>query len=79
MKGRLNPMISKTKNQTPFNNYCVMSQKLAGILMTKGFKLHSIGQNKKYPNRNVFYFTYSDEIIQAIKEYNESNMESNNR
>lgn len=61
----------QTLNTTPFNNYCVMSQKLAGILMTRGFKLHSIGKNKNNINRNVFYFSYSNEIIQAIKEYNE--------
>lgn len=54
-------------------DYCIMSQKLAGILMAKGFKLHNTAPNKKYPSMKVFYFTYSNELIQIVDEYMKKN------
>jgi hypothetical protein len=50
-------------------NYVVMSQNLAGFLMMKGFKLHALEQSKKDIKRNVFIFTNSIELGEAIEEY----------
>ncbi|MGG1514915.1 DUF5659 domain-containing protein [Paenibacillus oryzisoli] len=49
--------------------YVVMAQKLAGFLMTKGFKLHSLEQNRKDGSKHVFIFTNSIELEKAIEEY----------
>jgi hypothetical protein len=57
------------QDQTTTKDYCVMSQKLAGILLAKGFKLNKIAPNRKYPNKHVFYFFYTNEIINVVKEY----------
>lgn len=55
-------------------SYVVYKQRIAGHLMTKGFVLHDMGRNTKFPNRNVFYFTYSEELIKAIEEYQTQNI-----
>jgi len=60
-------------NKEYIDNYCVRSQRLAGYLMQKGFKLHKIAPNKKYPNRNVFYFSDSDELHNAVEGYKTQN------
>jgi len=61
-------MLEQTQEQLP-KNYCIMSQKLAGILMAKGFKLNDTAPNKKYPHMRVFYFPCSDELIQIVNDY----------
>jgi len=50
-------------------NYIVRSQKLAGFLMMKGFKLHSIQPSNENNNRNVFIFTNSSMLQEAINNY----------
>jgi len=48
------------------------SQKLAGYLMLfKNFKLHEVKPSREDQGRNVFLFTNSPEIHEAIKEYQE--------
>ncbi|NRF96120.1 hypothetical protein HQN89_35580 [Paenibacillus frigoriresistens] len=44
-------------------------QKLAGFLMKKGFKLNGKEQARTDQDQNVFFFTNSDELKQAIQEY----------
>lgn len=51
------------------SNYIVRSQKLAGFLMTKGFKLHKIEPSFSNPKINVFVFTNSDQLLKIIEEY----------
>jgi len=62
-------MILEQIQETSPKNYCIMSQKLAGILMAKGFKLNDTAPNKKYPHMKVFYFPCSDELIQIVDDY----------
>lgn len=62
-------MIPKQIEEIKLKDYCIMSQKLAAILMTNGFPLHRIAPNKKYLNKNVFYFYYNDEIDIFVRDY----------
>jgi hypothetical protein len=50
----------------------IYKQKLAGHLMKLGFVLLSITPNLNDPHKNVFFFRNSEELQQAIKEYNEN-------
>lgn len=61
-------MIHKQTNEEQ-KDYCIMSQKLATILIAKGFQLHNIAPNKKYPSKSVFYFYYDNNIANVIEEY----------
>lgn len=49
----------------------VKSQKLAGYLMMKGYKLHELRIDKYEPRRNVFIFTNCDQIFETMQEYKE--------
>lgn len=51
--------------------YLCLSQRQAGYLMLKGFKLLRIQSNEKDTNKNIFYFTFSDEILKEVTIYNE--------
>jgi len=64
--------------QTNANNilqkdYCIMSLQLARILMDKGYELHNIAPNKRFPNLNVYYFYYNEFIEQEVKNYEQNN------
>ena len=51
-------------------DYIVLSQKLAGYLMQKGFVLQKLKPtNKNGSKRNVFIFNESEELIKSIHEY----------
>lgn len=50
-------------------NIPIFTGKLAKFLMKKGFKLVDIAPNKKYPRETVFYFEQTNEIWEAIKEF----------
>lgn len=52
-----------------FLTYIVRSQRMAGYLMQRGFKLHEIKRNRDYPEKNVFLFTNSIELQNVIKVY----------
>jgi len=54
-------------------DYCIMSQKLATILITKGYPLHKVAPNKKYHDKSVFYFYYNDEIVNIVENYMSKN------
>ena len=51
----------------------IFSQKLAGILMQKGFVLVEMRPNTNGNGKNVFYFNDSDELKLAMEEYKASN------
>lgn len=51
--------------------YICLSQRQAGYLMLKGFKLLRIQSNEKDTRKNIFYFTFSDEILKEVTIYNE--------
>ena len=53
--------------------YVIYSQQLAGQMMIRGFKLHAMGRNTKYPERNVFFFGWSQELIDSINDYQAKN------
>jgi len=73
MKGRFKQMLIKqTQNNFP-RDYCIMSLQLAQILMDKGYELHNIAPNKKFPNLNVYYFYYTESIEKEVKEYEQNN------
>lgn len=50
----------------------VFSQRIAGNLMIRGFRLHGIARNRKYAEKNVFYFKDCQEVRQAIEEIKEN-------
>ena len=47
----------------------IFSQKLAGILMQKGFVLVEMRPNTNGNGKNVFYFNDSTELEKVIVEY----------
>lgn len=49
----------------------VFSQRIAGHLMIRGFRLHGIKRNRKFNEKNVFYFKDCQEVRQAIEEIRE--------
>ncbi|WP_379161346.1 DUF5659 domain-containing protein [Paenibacillus sp. sgz5001063] len=53
-------------------HYVVTSQRVAGHLMTLGFVLKGIGSNRKFPERNVFFFNNTEHLQRAITVFNES-------
>ncbi|KKO54500.1 DUF5659 domain-containing protein [Paenibacillus sp. DMB20] len=55
------------------NHFVVLSQKMAGHLMMRGFVLKGIGENHRYPGRNVFFFKNTPELQEAIAEFNLTN------
>lgn len=48
--------------------FYIKSQRLAGFLMQKGFVLHSMKMDIN-SRRNIFLFTKSDELLEAIETY----------
>lgn len=58
---------------TERDRYVVLSQKVAGHLMMRGFVLKGIGDNRKFPGRNVFFFNNSAQLREAIAEFNMTN------
>lgn len=55
------------------NDFVVISQRVAGHLMMRGFVLKRLGQNRNYPERNVFIFNNTESLRQAITEYTTTN------
>ena len=54
---------------TDYLTFVCRSQRLAGSLMVKGFKLHEIKPSKNDPRKNVFIFTNSEELQKVVEEY----------
>ncbi|MGN1182175.1 MAG: hypothetical protein ACI4SR_04140 [Faecalibacillus sp.] len=55
--------MSEKKSLTVFN------QKLAGKLMMEGYKLQGIKPDRKYPERNVYFFMNCEEVRNIIKNF----------
>lgn len=47
----------------------IYSQRIAALLMLKGFVLQGMDRNTNKSNKNVFYFKDSDELKRAINEF----------
>ena len=56
-------MSEEKKSVTVFN------QKLAGKLMVEGFKLQGMRADKKFSNRNVYFFMNCDRVNEIIKNF----------
>lgn len=56
----------------------IFSQKLAGLLMLKGFVLQAIRPDKYHNNRNVFIFNDSDALHEVLNEYNREDVLNDN-
>ncbi|MEK4039708.1 DUF5659 domain-containing protein [Paenibacillus sp. FSL F4-0122] len=54
-------------------HFVVTSQRVAGHLMMSGFVLKGVGDNRKYPGRNVFFFNNTAHLRQAIADFNQTN------
>ena len=55
----------KTNNNGLFSIY---SQRVAGMLMLKGFTIVKLEENKRFPDKTVFVFANSPEFQAALKE-----------
>lgn len=49
--------------------YVIKSQSMATYLMSKGFRLIKLQQDRNNPNRNVYLFKDSSELRKSITEY----------
>ena len=49
--------------------YVIKSQSMATYLMSKGFRLIKLQQDRNNPNRNVYLFKDSLELRKVITEY----------
>lgn len=49
--------------------YVIKAQSMATYLMSKGFRLIKLQQDRNNPNRNVYLFKDSLELRKAITEY----------
>ncbi|WP_407673416.1 DUF5659 domain-containing protein [Paenibacillus silvisoli] len=49
------------------------SQRLAGYLMHQGFKLHKMEVSNDGSNRNIFIFTHSQSLLDAVQDYKRLN------
>lgn len=58
--------MESTQNGTCF---AVFSQRLAGMLMVKGFVLVEIADNYNQSGRHVFYFKDSELLRSLVKEF----------
>lgn len=58
--------------------YLCLSQRQAGFLMLKGFRLLKIQANEKDNKKNVFYFSFSEEILKEVTNYNSLRKEKGN-
>lgn len=55
------------------DKFVVMSQKMAGYLMMRGFVLQGIGENHRYKERRVFFFNNTEQLRLAIDQYRLTN------
>lgn len=53
--------------------YVVMSQRLAGYLMQRGFVLQGLGENHRFKGRRVFFFNDTPQLHAAMADYQMNN------
>lgn len=63
--------------KTVLKTFYVKSMRLAGYLMQNGFVLHGIQPDTTSDRRNLFLFTNSDELLQAIENYKNNKSQYN--
>ena len=56
-------------NKYNFDFYYARSQRMAGFLMMKGFRLLSLDPDRDYQQRNVFKFFNNQLLLDAIELY----------
>lgn len=54
------------------NVYCVKTRILTNYLLDKGFTLKKIDDDRNKPNKWIFLFEYSDELLDAITKFTNS-------
>jgi len=63
--------------KTVLKTFYVKSMRLAGYLMQNGFVLHGIQPDANSNRRNLFLFTNSNELLQAIESYKNNKSQYN--
>lgn len=53
--------------------FSIYSQRVARLLMLKGFTIMKLEENKRFADKTVFVFANSPEFQQALKEVQENN------
>ena len=53
--------------------FSIYSQRVAGMLMLKGFTIKKLEENKKFSDKTVFVFANSPEFQKALMEVKVSN------
>ena len=53
--------------------FSIYSQRVAGLLMLKGFTILKLEENKRFADKTVFVFANSQEFQQALKEVQGNN------
>jgi len=66
-------------NRFDFKIYVARSMRMSGYLMQRGFRLRSIGPCFDMPNKDVYYFKNSPELLEAVKDYKETKMKEGNK
>lgn len=62
--------MEENKNKYNFRHYFVRSQRMCGwLLYEKGFILLGMEPDREYSRRNIFRFSNSEPLRQAIDEY----------
>ena len=57
-------------NKYNFDFYYARSQRMAGYLMLKGFRLLTpVEADRDYPQRNIFKFFNNQQLLEAIEVY----------
>ena len=55
------------------NNIIVYSQKIAGVLMQRGYRLLGVDRNHKDYRKFIFRFAYDENIFNIIEECKQKN------
>ena len=56
-------------NKFDFKTYIARSMRMSGFLMHRGFRLLNIGPCYDAPNKDVYYFKNTPELLNAIQDY----------
>lgn len=53
--------------------YLVFSYRVMQYLAERGFKFFATTKNNKFPDRDVYIYDNTDELVNAIEEFKKSN------
>ena len=68
--------MEENEDKYKFRHYFVRSQRCAGHLMQSGFILLGMAPDREYSRRNIFRFSNSEMLRNAIDEYKNSKIKS---